>query len=79
MKKIPAQFTPLVLAFYMALMMAFLMSAAIVGLHTGFGPHYLASVFRAYVVAMPIAFCCVLFVRPLAVRLLACTVESGPH
>lgn len=67
--------TPYVFAFYMSAIMAMLMCAAIVGINSGLSDGYVQRVLGAYVFAMPIAFGCVLLVRPLVVRLVAATVE----
>lgn len=75
--KIPARYTPVAFAFYMAGIMALLMSFVIVAINGGIGHHYIASVFHAYSMAMPVAFCCVMLVRPVVVKLVALTVE--PH
>ncbi|HWU33958.1 MAG TPA: DUF2798 domain-containing protein [Methylovorus sp.] len=72
--KIPARYTPVAFAFYMAGIMALLMSFVIVAINGGIGHHYIASVFHAYSMAMPVAFCCVMLVRPVVVKLVALTV-----
>lgn len=77
MKKIPSKFAPLMFALYMALMMGLLMCSVIVAVQSGFGPHYVRNVLKAYAVAVPVAFCCILFVRPIAARLVAKTVHSA--
>lgn len=74
-RKLPKKYTPFAFAFFMAAIMGFLMSAVIVALQIGFSVGYLAAVFKAYAVAMPVAFICVMFVRPLALRLVALTVD----
>lgn len=75
--KIPARYTPLAFAFYMAGIMALLMSFVIVAINGGIGHHYIANVFHAYSMAMPVAFCCVLMVRPVVVKLVALTVAPS--
>ncbi|MDO4894201.1 DUF2798 domain-containing protein [Moraxella sp.] len=72
---IPKKYTPFVFAFYMAGIMAFLMSAVLVAVNTGVGGNYVVRVLGAYLVAFPIAFCCVIFVRPLVVRLVEWTMK----
>lgn len=67
--------TPYVFAFFMAGIMAMLMCLVITASHGGFGSGYLARVLEAYLLAMPVAFCCVLIVRPLVLRLVAMTVH----
>jgi hypothetical protein len=64
-----------VFAFYMSAIMALLMCAAIVGINSGLSDGYLLRVLSAYVFAMPIAFACVMLVRPLVTRMVAATVE----
>lgn len=75
--KLPARFTPVVFAFFMAGIMAFLMCLVITAANTGFAEGYLWRVLKAYQLAMPVAFCCVLFVRPLVMLLVRLTVRSG--
>ncbi|WP_159911919.1 DUF2798 domain-containing protein [Pantoea sp. 18069] len=74
-RKLPRRFMPYAFAFYMAVIMALLMCAAIVGVQSGFGPGYWSSVMKAYGLAMPVAFCCVIAVRPFVMRLVALTVH----
>lgn len=75
MRKLPHRFTPYVFAFYMAGIMAMLMSCTIVGFQTGLQDGYWRRVLSAYALAMPVAFCCVVLVRPIVVRLVGLTVE----
>ena len=75
-KKLHRRFTPLIFALYMSLIMALLMCSTIVALHTGFGPGYWRDVWHTYVLAMPIAFGCILLVRPVVMRLVAMTVQA---
>lgn len=74
-RKLPKRFAPFVFAFYMAGIMAFLMCCAIVGSNSGVGPGYLQRVFSAYLLAMPVAFLCVMLVRPVVGKLVAATVH----
>lgn len=74
-RKLHRRFAPVVFAFYMAAIMAFLMCCAIVGASSGLGPDYLRRVIQAYALAMPVAFCCVMVVRPLVGKLVAATVH----
>lgn len=76
LRKIPKRFTPVVFAFYMAGIMAFLMCAVIVGAGTGLANGYLWRVLGAYALAMPVAFVCVLVVRPVVLRLTVATVQA---
>lgn len=74
---LPRRFAPLVFAFYMSALMTLLMSLVITAVTGGMGPDYLATVGRAYVRAMPVAFVGVLMVRPLVSRLVAWTIADG--
>lgn len=73
--KLSHRATPFVFAFFMAGIMAMLMCVVITASHGGFDEGYLPRVLEAYLLAMPVAFCCVLIVRPLVVRLVALTVH----
>lgn len=75
-RKLPRRFTPFVFAFYMAGIMALLMCGVIVGASTGLGGGYARRVLDAYLLAMPVAFGCVLLVRPVVARLVAATVQA---
>ena len=78
--KLHRRYASFVFAFYMAVIMAFLMCCTIVAVHRGLDPGYWLHVMNVYMVAMPVAFCCVVLVRPLVrplvMRLLAITVHS---
>lgn len=74
-RKLHRRFAPVVFAFYMAGIMAFLMSCVIVAASSGIDAGYLQRVMRAYALAMPVAFGCVMVVRPLVGRLVAATVH----
>lgn len=74
--KIPARFTPVVFAFFMAAIMALLMCAVIVGVQNGITDDYLIRVFKAYRLAMPVAFLCVMLVRPLVMKLVGTLVAK---
>ena len=73
--KLSHRTTPYVFAFFMAGIMAMLMCLVITAAHAGVDGAYLARVLQAYALAMPVAFCCVLVVRPLVLRLVALTVH----
>ncbi|ALM54739.1 hypothetical protein AR456_15245 [Halomonas huangheensis] len=72
---LPHRCTPVVFAFYMAGIMAFLMCLVITAANGGLGESYMETVWEAYQLAMPIAFICVLIVRPVVVRLVTLTIE----
>lgn len=76
--KLPVRFTPVAFAFFMSGIMALLMCLVITAANTGFTEGYLLRVLKAYQLAMPVAFCCVLFVRPVVMMLVRLTVRSGP-
>lgn len=73
--KIPKRFTPVVFSFYMAAIMALLMTSVILGVNTGLGHGYVYRVIRAYMLAAPIGFLCVLITRPLVMRLVQWSVR----
>jgi len=75
--KLPARFTPVVFAFFMSGIMAFLMCLVITAANTGVADGYLLRVLKAYQLAMPVAFCCVMCVRPLVMALVRMTIRSG--
>ena len=77
-RKLHHRLTPIVFAFYMAAIMALLMCCVIVAANSGIDATYPLRVMRAYAVAMPAAFCCVLVVRPLVMRMVAATVHPRP-
>lgn len=68
--------TPYVFAFYMSGIMALLMCFVITAANGGVHGDYLGNVLKAYQLAMPVAFVCVLMVRPIVMRLVALTVRS---
>ena len=74
-RKLDRKYTPIVFAVYMAAIMAMLMCLVIVGVNTGLGNGYLMRVLHTYVLAMPVAFFCVLGVRPVVMRLVAASVQ----
>jgi hypothetical protein len=74
-RKIPKKFMPYVFAFFMAGIMAFLMSMVIVAANSGVQTGYLLRVVHAYELAMPVAFFCVLIVRPIVMHLVTTLVE----
>jgi hypothetical protein len=76
--KLPNRFSSIAFALYMATIIAFVMCVVLTAINTGIEGHFLARVLKAYLVAMPVAFTCVVFVRPLVVRLVAMTIETTP-
>ena len=78
-KKLPARFTPLVLGFWMSLLMAALMCLIVTAINTGIDAELAAPWFKAFVLVWPIAFAVLLVLRPVAMRLTAWIVESPPR
>ncbi len=76
-RKIHRKYTQIVFALYMAAIMALLMCMVIVGVNTGIGAGYIGRVLKTYMLAMPVAFFCVLGVRPVVMKLVAATVDLG--
>ncbi len=74
-RKLHRRYTPFIFAFYMSAIMALLMCATIVAAQSGLDSGYLLKVLNAYLLAMPVAFFCVIVVRPLVMRLVALTVD----
>ncbi|MBZ5487726.1 DUF2798 domain-containing protein [Halomonas aquamarina] len=75
-RKLHPRFTPVVFAFYMSTIMAFLMTLIITAVNAGVSDDYFTQVWNAYRVAMPSAFLCILVVRPLVARLVQFTIRS---
>ncbi len=73
--KLGPRATPYVFAFFMASIMAMLMCLVITAANAGINADFHARVLGAYQLAMPTAFCCVLLVRPVVMRLVALTVH----
>ena len=61
----------------MAVIMAMLMCFVIVGANSGLSTGYLLRVLHAYALAMPVAFVCVLIVRPVVMKLVSLTVARA--
>ena len=76
-RKLRPSATPYVFAFYMSSIMGLLMCFVITAANAGVNPDYLSNVLKAYQLAMPVAFVCVLMVRPVVLKLVAMTVQ--PH
>jgi hypothetical protein len=75
--RLPSRAMPWMFAFYMAAIMALLMCTVITASNTGLDRGLPARILRAYALAMPVAFGCVLLVRPLVARLVRWSVR-GP-
>lgn len=59
----------------MSTIMAFLMSLVITAANAGIEPNYLSNALHAYRLAIPVAFLCILVVRPVVGKLVALTVH----
>ena len=80
-RQLPARYSPVVFAFFMSSIMAFLMCLVITAANHNLTVIYLrneyfSGVLHAYKLAMPVAFICVLAVRPLVVKLVALFVKK---
>jgi hypothetical protein len=75
--RLPSRLAPVAFSFYMAGIMAFLMSVALTAINTGLGDGYLMRVLRAYALALPVGFLGVMAARPLVLRLVAWTVAPA--
>jgi len=74
-RKLSSRATPYVFALYMATIMAFLMSLVITAANSGIDNDYLSNALHAYKLAMPVAFLCILVVRPIVIKLVSMTVH----
>jgi hypothetical protein len=74
--KLPYKFSSIAFAFYMAGIIALVMSAVLTALGSGIEDGYIQRVLRSYAVAFPVAFICVVIFRPLIVYLVKKTVHS---
>jgi hypothetical protein len=74
--KLPARYTPIVFAFFMSAIMALLMCFVITAASNSLNNDYLPKVIHAYALAMPVAFVCILIVRPVVIKLVSLCVKS---
>ncbi|KIP99671.1 MULTISPECIES: DUF2798 domain-containing protein [Pseudomonas] len=75
--KLPARLSPVAFAFFMSGIMAFLMCLVITATNRGLSDGYLGAVLEAYQLAMPVAFVCVMGVRPVVLHLVRLTVRAS--
>ncbi|MBD8553203.1 DUF2798 domain-containing protein [Rhizobium sp. CFBP 8762] len=75
-RKLHPRYTPFVFAFFMAGIMGLLMSSVIVAASSGIDASFPNRVIEAYVLAAPVAFFCVLLVRPVVARIVSLIVRS---
>jgi len=76
MRKLPYKFSSLAFAFYMATIIAFMMCLLLTAINTGVDTQFIQRVLSTYVIAMPVAFACVVLVRPLVLYLVSKTVAT---
>lgn len=76
MRKLPYKFSSLAFAFYMATIIAFMMCLLLTAINTGIDARFIQRVLGTYVIAMPVAFACVILVRPLVLYLVSKTVAT---
>lgn len=74
--KIPARFTPIVFAFVMAMLMAFIMSGILTLVNLGPVAGFFSKWMHAFPIAWACAFPSVMLVSPIVRRLVAMLVES---
>ena len=77
MRKLPYKFSSLAFAFYMATIIAFVMCLLLTAINTGVDTQFIQRVLSTYVIAMPVAFACVVLVRPLVLYLVSKTVATN--
>lgn len=74
--KLPHQLSAFVFTFYMSSFIGLAMSAVLTYVGSGLTPDYLTQVGKAYALAMPVGFLCVILFRPLVLVLMRATVAS---
>lgn len=77
MRKLPYKFSSLAFAFYMATIIAFMMCLLLTAINTGVDTQFIQRVLSTYVIAMPVAFACVVLVHPLVLYLVSKTVATN--
>ncbi len=75
MYKLPRKLAPIAFSFYMAAIVAAVMSCVLTAVSVGFNSDYVSRVLSAYFVGFPVAFVSVLIVRPLVAKLVSATVK----
>lgn len=74
--KIPHRLAAIVFAFYMSVIISFVMCSVLTFLSTGLSADYLIKVMKAYVLALPVGFFSVILCRPVVVFLMDVTVKK---
>jgi len=72
---IPAKYTPLVFAFFMSMMMAFVMSGVLTLANLGFPSDFFSRWMRAFAIAWACAFLAVLLIAPVARKIVTTLVQ----
>jgi hypothetical protein len=75
-KKLPAKFLPIAMAFWMSLLFSFLMSGLITIVNTGLAGDFVVRWMHAWSIAFPCAFLVSLLIRPVVSKLVAYTVQA---
>jgi hypothetical protein len=66
----------LLFAFFMSVLMAFLMSGILTAIHLGLTPHFIAQWLHSFTLAWPIAFPAILLIAPVVRKFVAKITES---
>lgn len=74
--KIPHRLAAIAFAFYMSVIISFVMCSALTYLSAGLSTDYITKVLNAYVVALPVGFFSVIVCRPIVVLLMSKTVAK---
>jgi hypothetical protein len=69
--KINPKHTNLLFAFFMSILMAFLMSGVLTAIHLGITPHFIAQWLHSFVLAWPIAFPSIILIAPAVRKIVA--------
>jgi len=67
--KIPRRFFPVVFAFFLTIMMVFIITGVATAINIGFPPDFFVRWMKAWIVAWAVAFPVAIFVAPFARRL----------
>jgi hypothetical protein len=67
----------LLFAFFMSLLMAFLMSGVLTAIHLGFTPHFVAQWLHSFILAWPIAFPSILLIAPIVRKIVVKLTEQA--
>lgn len=76
MKKLPKKWAGTAFSFYASAIMVLIVSGVLAALNTGLDTGYFMRLAKSYLITWPIAFCSLLAVRPLVVKLVAATVAE---